>query len=45
MQFSEDESMPPQGEKIQVEGTLERKKFTSIPEEQLYINATSVSLY
>ncbi len=38
------ESMPPRAEKIRVEGVLKRKKFTAIPEEQLYIDATSVVL-
>ena len=38
------DSMPPQAEKIRVEGTLSRKKFTGMTEEQLYIKATSVSL-
>ncbi|MEJ2111150.1 MAG: hypothetical protein P8Z37_14810 [Acidobacteriota bacterium] len=38
------DSMPPQAEKIRVEGTLGKKKFSGMAEEQLYIEATSVSL-
>lgn len=37
-------SMPPQAEKIKVEGTLKKKKFTAMPEEQIYIEATVVDL-
>jgi len=37
-------SMPPQAEKIRVEGILKRKQFTTMPDEELYIEATSVSL-
>jgi hypothetical protein len=44
VKFSETESMPPQGQKIRVNGTLKRQKFTGIPEEQLYIEAVDVSL-
>jgi hypothetical protein len=42
--FPETESMPPQGQKIRVKGTLKRDKFTGILEEQLYIEAVKVSL-
>jgi predicted nucleic acid-binding Zn ribbon protein len=38
------DSMPPQAEKIKVEGTLQKKKFTGMMEEQLCIVATDVSL-
>ena len=37
-------AMPPQAEKIRVEGTVKRKKFMTIPDEQLYIEATVVDL-
>jgi hypothetical protein len=37
-------SMPPQAEKIRVEGTLKKKKFTAMPDEQMYIEATVVDL-
>lgn len=42
--FPDTLSMPPQGEKIRVGGKLGRKKFSGISKEQLYIDATSVSL-
>lgn len=37
-------AMPPQAEKIRVEGTLKKKKFMTMPDEQLYIEATVVDL-
>ena len=37
-------AMPPQAEKIRVEGTLRKKKFTALPDEQVYIEATVVDL-
>lgn len=37
-------AMPPQAEKIRVEGTLKKKKFMTLPEEQIYIEATVVDL-
>jgi hypothetical protein len=42
--FPEMDSMPPQGEKVRVDGTLKKKKFTAMPDEVLYIEATKVSL-
>jgi len=43
--FNPDEvTMPPQGLDIRVTGTLGKKKFTTIPDEQLYIDATSVAM-
>ena len=42
--FPETASMPPQGMKVRVDGTLKRQKFTAIPEEQLYIEAIKFSL-
>lgn len=37
-------TMPPQGYDVRVTGTLGKKKFTSMPDEQLYIDATSVEM-
>ena len=37
-------TMPPQGLDVRVTGTLGKKKFTSIPDEQLYIDATAVNM-
>jgi hypothetical protein len=42
--FPETESMPPQGLKVRVTGTLQKKKFTGIPTDQLYIEATTVDM-
>lgn len=44
VQCPDKDSMPPQTEKIKVDGTLEMKKFTGMTEEQLCIVATDVSL-
>jgi len=37
-------TMPPQGFDVRVTGTLGKKKFTSMPDEQLYIDAKSVDM-
>lgn len=37
-------TMPPQGLDVRITGTLGKKKFTSMPEEQLYIDASSVNM-
>ena len=37
-------TMPPQGLDVRVTGTLGKKKFTSLPDEQLYIDATAVNM-
>ncbi len=42
--FPDTVTMPPQGLDIRVTGTLGKKKFTAIPDEQLYIDATSVDM-
>ena len=42
--FPDTVSMPPQGVKIRVTGALQKKKFTGMSEEQLYIEATSVNM-
>lgn len=42
--FPDTESLPPQGEKVRVDGTLKKKQFTAMPDEVLYIEATKVSL-
>ena len=44
VEFPEMDTMPPQAEKIRVEGIVKKKKFSGIPEEQLYIEAKSVTL-
>jgi hypothetical protein len=36
--------MPPQAEKVKVDGTLKKKKFSGFSEEELYIEAASVDL-
>ena len=36
--------MPPQGEKIRVTGKLNRKRFSGLPEEVAYIEATAISI-
>lgn len=38
------ESLPPQAEKVRVEGTLKKEKFMTMPEEQLCIEATGYTL-
>lgn len=37
-------NMPPQGYDVRVTGTLGKKKLTSMPDEQLYIDATIVAM-
>lgn len=44
VEFPDTAQMPPQAELVRVEGTLKRKKFTAMPEEEFYIEATKVAL-
>ena len=37
-------TMPPQGMEVRVTGTLGKKTFTTMPDEQLFIDATSVAM-
>jgi hypothetical protein len=42
--FPDTVTMPPQGLDVRVTGKLGKKKFTAMPDEQLYIDATSVGM-
>jgi hypothetical protein len=44
VEFPASATMPPQAEKVRVDGTLKRKKFSGMPEAELYVEAASVDL-